>query len=71
MIEESYVSVTVAARLLGVNPRTVRRWLDCGVLGGRRMGGPRGWRQVKLISVQTLRRAEARLAEGASAAPGA
>ena len=37
-----YVSVQRAAEILDCHPATVRRWLDAGVLTGRRFG--RTWR---------------------------
>lgn len=39
------VRATVAARRLGVSARTVRRWIACGTLAGRRVMGARvaGW----------------------------
>jgi excisionase family DNA binding protein len=37
----AYVAAPVAARLLGVMPRTVRRWIASGVLAGAREG--RSW----------------------------
>jgi len=37
-LDQQYVSVTVAAKLLGVHAATVRRWVDSGTLKAYRLG---------------------------------
>jgi excisionase family DNA binding protein len=37
----AYVAATVAARRLGVMPRTIRRWIAAGTIGGVKEG--RSW----------------------------
>ena len=38
VLDEEYVSIAEAARLLGVHPTTIRRWMTEGSLAGYRVG---------------------------------
>ena len=67
---DATLSVTKAARLLGVHPNTIRAWSDAGRLRYYRIN-PRGDRRYRLGDLQRfLAAAETGAAEGAAAATG-
>jgi diguanylate cyclase (GGDEF)-like protein/excisionase family DNA binding protein len=66
---DATLSVTKAARLLGVHPNTIRAWSDAGRLRYYRIN-PRGDRRYRLSDLQRfLAAAESGLPEGAAEAP--
>ena len=63
---DATLSVTKAARLLGVHPNTIRAWSDAGRLRYYRIN-PRGDRRYRLTDLQRfLAAAESGLPEGAT-----
>src|SRR5260221_7780511 len=63
---DATLSVTKAARLLGVHPNTIRAWSDAGRLRYYRIN-PRGDRRYRLTDLQRfLAAAESGLPEGAA-----
>ena len=57
------VTVPLAAKIIGVHPNTVRRWIDEGRLGGGAPGKGM-WRKVPLDEVQRMAAAYQQEARG-------
>ena len=53
--EEKMLKVTEASRFLGVNPKTLRKWTEAGVVRAGRLPG-RGDRRYTLAELQRVRR---------------
>jgi len=53
---DKYISTAAAARRLGRSPDTIRRWMREGLLRGRQLRKPRGWREVSVRSIERLER---------------
>jgi hypothetical protein len=52
-VDDAFISVAAAAKILEKSPRQVRNYVECGALRARRFG-PAGWIKVKREDVMKL-----------------